>query len=116
MAEGFREIWTLKQVVRNLNDLGTSGRIRFTTRATTTYTVLVTDEVVFANTDGAAWTITLPAGAEGQTFRIINSGSSGNTLTVASDGTEHLFGANTDFELIDDESLQITWNATDGWY
>jgi hypothetical protein len=102
---------------------GTSKKItvidlktNITTRATTTYTVLVTDEVVFANTDGAAWTATLPAGAEGQSFRIINSGSTGNTLTIASDGTEHLIGSNTDFDLDDGESLEITWNATDGWY
>lgn len=86
------------------------------TRVTTTYTVLVTDEIVFANTDGGAFTTTLPAGAEGLTFIIINSGSSANNLTLEPDGTEHLFGSNTNFELTDGESLEIRWNETDGWY
>ena len=93
-----------------------SGRIKNTTRVTTTYTILVTDDVVFANTDGGAYTATLPAGAEGQTFKIINSGSTGLNLTLAPDGSEHLLGANSNFVLADGETLVITYNATDGWY
>ena len=106
---------TSKQITL-VNLLTGGGRTRNTTRASGTYTVLVTDDVVFANTDAAAWTATLPAGAEGMSFRIINSGSTGNTLTLAPSGVEHLFGANTNFEMTDGESLEITWNATDGWY
>ena len=94
----------------------TAGRIYNTTRATTTYQILVTDHVVFCNTDASAWTATLPAGAEGQTLRVINSGSSGNDLTLAPDGAEHLLGANSNFTLRDGESLMLTYNATDGWY
>ena len=93
-----------------------SGRIKNTTRYTTTQTIPVTDEVVFGNTDSAGWTATLPAGAEGQTLRIINSGSSGNNLTVAPNGAEHLYGVNSNFVLADGESIEITYNATDGWY
>ena len=87
-----------------------------TTRVTTTYTILVTDGVIFCNTDGAAFTATLPAGTQGRTFRVINSGSSGNDLTLAPDGSEHLFGANTNFTLFDGESLELTYDTTDGWY
>jgi len=96
--------------------LTTVGRIKNTTRVITTYTVLITDDVIFANTDGSAWTATLPAGVEGQTFKIINSGSSSNNLTIAPDGAEHLLGANSNFTLSDGEALIITYNATDGWY
>ena len=94
----------------------TVGRIKTVTRQTTTYTVLVTDSVVFGNTDSAGFTATLPAGVSGQTLRIINSGSSGNQLTVAPDGAEDLLGVNSSFTLFDGESLDITFDSTDGWY
>ncbi len=93
-----------------------AGRIKNTTRVTTTYTVLVSDEVVFANTDSAAFTATLPAGAEGQTFKIINTGSSANDLTLAPNGAEDLLGANSNFTLADGETLILTYNASDGWF
>ena len=93
-----------------------SGRIVNLTRVTTTYTILNTDHEVFGNTDGAGYTVTLPAGVEGQTFIIKNTGSSGNTLTVAPNGAEHLIGVNSTFALLDAEDLSITYNATDGWY
>ena len=97
-----------------LTSLG--GRVKNTTRVTTTYTILITDDVVFANTDAGAYTVTLPAGVEGQTFKIINSGSSVNNLALAPNGAEHLLGANSNFALADGESLILTYNATDGWY
>ena len=92
------------------------GRIKGTTRVTTTYTILVTDEIVVGNTDGGAFTATLPAGAQGRTFRVINSGSTGLDLTLAPNGAEDLIGANTNFTLHDGESIEITYDTTDGWY
>jgi hypothetical protein len=83
---------------------------------TTTYTILITDDVIFCNTDGGAFTVTLPAGVEGQTFKVLNSGTSINLLTVAPNGSELLLGANSGFTLNDGESLDLTYNATDGWY
>ncbi len=94
----------------------TFGRIKTVTRKTTTYVILVTDSVIFGNTDGGAWTATLPAGVSGQTYRIINSGSSGNILTVTPNGSEHLLGVNSSFNLFDAEALDLTYDATDGWY
>ena len=96
--------------------LTTSGRrIKNTTRYTTTQTIPVTDEVVFCNTDAGGWEATLSAGVEGATQKIINSGSSGNLLTLTPDGTEHLIGVNSSFLLYDGETLELTWNADDGW-
>ncbi len=94
----------------------TFGRIKTVTRQTTTYTILVTDSVVFGNTDSAGFTVTLPAGVSGQTFKVINSGSSGNILTVTPDGSEDLLGVNSSFSLFDGEALDITFDSTDGWY
>ncbi len=110
-AETIAGLWNFTESLKNA-----ARRISNTTRYTTTQTIPVTDHIVFCNTDGGDWTATLPAGAEGQTFKIINSGSSGNDLTVATNGTEHIFGADQDFILLDGESLELTYNATDGWY
>lgn len=96
--------------------LHTFARIKTPTRVTGTYTILVTDSVVFANTDSTAYTATLPAGVSGQTFKIINSGSSGNNLTVAPNGSEHLLGVNSSFILFDGETLALTYDTVDGWY
>ncbi len=90
------------------------GRIKSTTRVITTYTILVTDSVVFANSDAGDYTVTLPAGVEGQTIRVINSGSSANTITVDGDGTDTIYSSLT-FALEDNESIEITYNADDGW-
>ena len=100
------------------SDLTTQGgRTKNTTRVTTTYTVLTSDEVVFGNTDSAGYTATLPAGAEGQQITVINSGSSGNTLTVAVQSGEDIYGVTNGTHLLSDgESAILTYNATDGWY
>jgi hypothetical protein len=94
----------------------TAGRIVKTTRATTTYQILVTDHKVAGNTDAGAWTVTLPVGAVGQSLKITNTGSSGNLLTVAPSGAEHLLGANDNWILYDGESLELEYYAIDGWY
>ncbi|MCP5008963.1 MAG: hypothetical protein GY942_03180 [Aestuariibacter sp.] len=91
------------------------GRIKNTSRYTTTQTISVNDHVVFCNTDSAAWTATLPAGVEGQTFKIINTGTSGNTLTIDGDSSENVMGAATQ-DVADGEVIDLTYNATDGWW
>jgi len=90
--------------------------IKSTTRITTTYTILVTDDRIFADTDGGAFTVTLPAGVEGQEFRIINCGSSGNDLTIAPNGAENLTGANASKAASDGTVVILTYNATEGWW
>ncbi len=93
-----------------------AGRIVGTTRITGATTLGVSHHHVFANTDGSAYTVTLPAGVEGTEYRIVNSGSSANDLTIAPDGSEDLIGANSNQTLADGESLTLVYNATDGWY
>ena len=93
-----------------------AGRIVNTTRVTVAYTALVTDYMIYADTDGGAYTIDLPAGVEGQYFRIANVGTSGNDATVAPNGAELLLGANVGYALGDGEVLVIIYNATEGWF
>ena len=92
----------------------TAGRIVQTTRVTTTYTALTSDHMIFADTDGGAWTLTLPAGVEGQYFRIANVGTSGNDLTIDGDGAETVRQAATQ-DIADGEILILVYNSTEGW-
>ncbi|MCK5018614.1 MAG: hypothetical protein KAS32_16255, partial [Candidatus Peribacteraceae bacterium] len=94
------------------------GKIDNTTRVTTTYTVLVSDHVIYADTDGGAFTLSLPAGVEGTNYKIINCGTSGNDLTVDPDGTEQLYGAGAGVAstLADGEVINIHYNVTEGWW
>ena len=85
------------------------------TRVDTTYSVLATDYNIFCDTDGGAFTITLPAGADGRKLRITNVGSSGNALTVDGDGVETVYGDATQ-TLYDGEVLDMVYDTTEGWY
>jgi len=86
-----------------------------TSRYTTTQTLDGTDRIVFCNTDGGAWTVSLPSGTEGKNYRIINTGSSGNALIIDPDGADKILGANSQ-TLYDGEVLNIFYNETDGWW
>jgi len=92
-----------------------AGRIANTTRYTSSQTALVTDEVLFCDTDGGAWTLTLPAGVEGTHYKIINCGSGGYDLTVDGDSAETIYGETTQ-DLADGEVIDIHYNATEGWW
>jgi len=93
-----------------------AGRIMQTTRVTGTYTVLATDHQIAADTDGGAFTATLPAGVAGTEYRIANTGTSGNNLTIAPNGAELLIGVNSNFVLLDGEALNVVYEATEGWF
>ena len=88
------------------------GRIVNTTRVTTTYTVLVTDDNVFCDTDGGDFAITLPA-LDAHTFRIINTGS--GTLTITPDGTDLLIGVNESTTMGTGVAI-FTGETTEGWW
>jgi len=91
------------------------GRIVNTTRVTVAYTALVTDHMIYADTDGGAFTIDLPAGVEGQYFRIANVGTSGNDVTIDGDGAETVMGDATQ-TLSDGEIMILIYNVTEGWW
>lgn len=92
------------------------GRIVGESRYTTTQTLDNLDHIVSANTDGGAWTLSLPAGVVGTVYEITNTGDSSNNLTIAPNGAEHLIGVNANWTLLDGETLKITYRTSDGWY
>lgn len=92
------------------------GIIENTTRVTSSpYNVLVTDNVVFVDTDGGAITVNLPAGVEGTHYKIINCGSSTNNVTIDGNGAETVYGGATK-TLADGEVVALNYNATEGWW
>ena len=91
-----------------------SGRIVKTTRLTADGTTLSTaHHEVFCDTDGGAFTVTLPATPVGQTYRITNSGS--NNLTVGRNGN-NIKGSATDAIIPSGDTLILTWEPTEGWW
>ena len=88
-----------------------------TTRITSSpYTALRTDDDIFVDTDGGAITINLPAGIDGKRYRIINSGSAGNDITIAPNGAELLTGTNASRTLSDRSVIILTYEPTEGWW
>jgi hypothetical protein len=96
-----------------------SGRIVKTTRLINTdspYTVLSSDYEIFCDTDAGAITVNLPAGVDGTKYRITNTGSSGNDVTVAPNGAELLTGTNASRTLSDRSVIILTYETTEGWW
>lgn len=85
------------------------GRVKNTTRYTSTQTILVSDEEVFCN---GTFTVTLPIGVNGQTFRIINSGT--GTITITS--SELIIGSTSDVILNTGDVIILTFETTDKWW
>ncbi len=93
-----------------------SGIIREVDRKTGNYTLTASDHVVFFDTDGGVLACNLPAGVAGTEYRIVNTGSSANTLSVNPNGAELLLGSNSAFNLNDGESLIIHYDSVEGWF
>jgi len=95
--------------------VGVGAGLQGVTRVTTTYTILSSDENVFGDTDSAGFTMTLPAGTDGQHFKIMNTGTGLNLLDISPNGAELLIGENSNFELNAGESLDLVYNVIEGW-
>lgn len=91
--------------------------VRDITRVTTTpYSIIRNDYVIFLNTDATIITANLPAGIQGTEYKIVNTGTSGNDVTLVPNGTENLFGTNGSTAITDGNNLTINFDETDGWY
>ena len=102
----------LAEEVDTKNDI-----LKTTTRVTTSpYTLLATDEEVYFDTDTIPIVALLPAGEDGRNYRMINTGSSLNDVTLTPDGTDLLFGVNATERIADGEVLIATFETDEGWY
>jgi hypothetical protein len=86
------------------------------TSADSPYTMLTTYVNLLINTDGGVVVSNLPAGTANKHYIVINSGTSGNDITLNPNGAEDLIGENSAFTIRDGEVLDIWYNTTDGWY
>jgi len=84
-------------------------------RYTTTTTVKGDDFQIAGDTDTGDITLTLLPGKTGKELRIVNTGTSGNRVTVKPNGSEKLLGKNDNFYLADQEALIIVYYPTEGW-
>jgi len=100
-------------IVTTIIDQGQSSNL--VERITESTTLDDTHEYVFCDTDGGAFTVTLPAGSDGRLFRINNCGSSDNNVTLTPDGTELLFGENASELIYDGEVIDLIYESTEGW-
>jgi hypothetical protein len=85
------------------------------TRLTDHATLTTAQYMIFADTDGQAINLNLPAGADGVNYRIANTGSSGNLVNIFPNGVELLLGENSDFSLLDGDVLEMIYESTEGW-
>lgn len=81
---------------------------------TTTYTALITDDVILASTSGGAWTLTLPAASTlaGKVFVIKKTTSDYNELTLSPASGNIDGGSSTKIHTIG-ETLHITSDGTE---
>jgi len=95
------------------NIIQTTKRLVF---ADSPYTVLVTDEVIFADTDGGAIVVNYPVGIDGTALKVANCGSSGNDVALTPNGAETMLGVAAAYALIDGNVLESTFETTEGWW
>lgn len=80
------------------------------------YTVLASDHTVFVDTDTGNVTVDLPAGVTGTSYRIINTGSAANSVTVSPNGSDSILGSNSTIALLDGDVVVLTFEQTAGWW
>lgn len=68
------------------------------------------------DTDAGDVTINLPDGPEGKNYRIVNIGSSGNSVLLVPAAGTKLFGATETEALFDEEVLILTNQLEQGWW
>lgn len=78
------------------------------------YLLSANDQIIFCNTDLGNIQIILPEGANGTDYRVINAGTSGNTVEIVSEIGESIFSELSQV-LYDKEVLDVVFNEFEGW-
>jgi hypothetical protein len=101
---------------KHMNSLVNSSFETVTIPTSSPYVPVESDSDIFMNTDTGNMIVNLDAGLDGQKLRIINAGTSGNTVNINPNGSEDLLGENSAYEIDDTDVLIITFSITEGWY
>lgn len=87
-----------------------------TTRVTSgSHSPTISEDILFLDTDSNDITVYLPAGVSGKHYKLINCGSSGNSVIVTPDGSEKVNGASTQ-TLYDGDIYDIHFESVEGWW
>lgn len=118
VEDNARLMWDITNSILEIGGrIKSEGRIKGTTRIVVTpYNISKSDEIIFVDTDLLPITVNLPAGINGQNIQIINSGTSGNNVTIVPNGLELLNGENATEYLVDAENLILTYETVEGWF
>ena len=113
--------WQIRKVVGNWVNSAQDPAFTYiglepTLRIITDTTLNANHRNIFADTDGGAITVTLPAGITGTYYRIANTGTSENAVTLTPNGAELLLGENSNYTLLDGDVLIIVFEETEGWF
>jgi hypothetical protein len=93
--------------------------LRSTTRITdadSPYDILNENDVLYCDSDAGPINVNMPAGINGKQYRIINTGSSGNDVTITPDGSELLAGSNSSDTISDGSVVVLVYETTEGWW
>ncbi len=102
---------------RVFDDFYIESSIRLKIQRNTVSTIIDTTAYQWnGNTDSASFVYTLPVGVQDTQYKVVNTGTAGNSLTLTPNGLEKLLGINSSFILYDGESLLLGYDKTDGWY
>jgi len=116
LIDGTNALFTASEDDRTITlDIGTQGWVDAITRVTEDYSATSKDTVILADTDEQDITVTLPEGVDGQHLRLVNCGSSGNTLTIKGYDGELVVNAETQAR-DDEEVLELHFESSKGWY
>ncbi len=85
-------------------------------RLVTTTNLDDTHHHVFCDTAGGTFTVNLPTGVSGREYRIINVGHLDTDLTVSPNGSDTIFGDNSDVTVASGVALQLVFQNTEGWW
>jgi len=92
-----------------------AGRILNENTETGALTLDATHDVVHADSDGGAFTVTLPPShTAGKIYRIKNTGTSGNNITVGRNGN-NIESSAADQTLFDLDAVVLISDGTDWW-
>lgn len=102
--------------VTKLFDTSGLGDVETVVSKTSAYTILATDSVILADSNSAAFTLTLPTavGITGKTYTIKKTDSSANKVTIDGNGSEEIDGQTTIELLAENDFIRVVSDGT-GW-
>ena len=79
------------------------------------YTITDVGINLVCNTSGGAIVVNYPPGEQGILIRVVNAGSSGNSVTVNGNGSEEIKGAASQV-ITDGQVLEARFDSVEGWF